>query len=146
MIQTVLNGIKIFNMAHFIKLHTLEGAEMLFNLDVVVSIDPLSDGTMVQTRWGGTKVKEDIEVTAIELDPELARLYQERFPDDKVIITDAHQYLLDHYKEYDFILYFNSRNIRRKQTSDAILAFRSFLDTLPKDKAKKCAFVLKTEK
>ena len=49
-------------------------------------------------------------------------------------------------KEYDFILYFNSRNIRRKQTSDAILAFRSFLDTLPKDKAKKCAFVLKTEK
>ena len=48
-------------MAHFIKLHTLEGAEMLFNLDVVVSIDPLSDGTMVQTRWGGTKVREDID-------------------------------------------------------------------------------------
>jgi len=48
-------------MAHFIKLHTLEGAEMLFNLDVVVSIDPLSDGTMVQTRWGSTKVKEDID-------------------------------------------------------------------------------------
>ena len=48
-------------MAHFIKLHTLEGSEMLFNLDVVVSIDPLPDGTMVQTRWGGTKVKEDID-------------------------------------------------------------------------------------
>ena len=48
-------------MAHFIKLHTLEGAEMLFNLDVVVSIDPLPDGTMVQTRWGGTKVREDID-------------------------------------------------------------------------------------
>ena len=48
-------------MAHFIKLHTLEGAEMLFNLDVVVSIDPISDGTMVQTRWGSTKVKEDID-------------------------------------------------------------------------------------
>jgi len=53
--------IEIFNMAHFIKLHTLEGAEMLFNLDVVVSIDPLPDGTMVQTRWGGTKVREDID-------------------------------------------------------------------------------------
>ena len=49
------------------------------------------------------EVKEDIEVTAIELDPELARLYQERFPNDTVIIADAHQYLLDHYKEYDFI-------------------------------------------
>ena len=45
----------------------------------------------------------DIEVTAVELDPELARLYQERFPNDKVIIEDAHQYLLDHYKEFDFI-------------------------------------------
>lgn len=45
----------------------------------------------------------EIEVTAIELDPELARLYQERFPSDKVIITDAHQYLLEHFKEFDFI-------------------------------------------
>ena len=45
----------------------------------------------------------DIEVTAVELDPELARLYKERFPNDNVIIADAHQYLLDHYKEFDFI-------------------------------------------
>jgi DNA (cytosine-5)-methyltransferase 1 len=45
----------------------------------------------------------DCEVTAVELDIELAKLYQERFPNDKVIIADAHQYLLDHYKEFDFI-------------------------------------------
>lgn len=45
----------------------------------------------------------DCEVTAVELDPELALLYQERFPDDKVIVTDAHQYLLDHYHKFDFI-------------------------------------------
>jgi len=45
----------------------------------------------------------EIEVTAVELDPEAARLYQERFPKDKVIVADAHQYLLDHYKEFDFI-------------------------------------------
>ncbi len=45
----------------------------------------------------------EIEVTAVELDPELARMYQERFPNDKVIVADAHQYLLDHYKDYDFI-------------------------------------------
>jgi DNA (cytosine-5)-methyltransferase 1 len=45
----------------------------------------------------------ELEVTAVELDPELAILYQERFPNDKVIVADAHQYLLDHYKEYDFI-------------------------------------------
>ncbi|WP_312312183.1 DNA cytosine methyltransferase [Empedobacter brevis] len=53
---------------------------------------------------GGNRLLwEDCEVTAVELDPELARLYQERFPNDKVIIADAHQYLLDHYQEFDFI-------------------------------------------
>jgi len=36
-------------------------------------------------------------------DEELAKLYQERFPNDKVIVADAHQYLLYHYKEFDFI-------------------------------------------
>jgi DNA (cytosine-5)-methyltransferase 1 len=56
---------------------------------------------------GGNRYKwdevADIEVTAVEYDPELGRLYQERFPSDKVIVADAHQYLLDHYKEFDFI-------------------------------------------
>jgi len=56
---------------------------------------------------GGNRYKwdevTDVDVTAVELDPELARLYQERFPNDKVIVADAHQYLLDHYKEFDFI-------------------------------------------
>jgi len=54
-------------------------------------------------RYKWNEVKYDIEVTAVELDPEAARLYQERFPNDTVIIADAHQYLLDHYKEFDFI-------------------------------------------
>lgn len=45
----------------------------------------------------------EIEVTAVELDEEAARLYQERFPNDVVIVADAHQYLLDHFKEFDFI-------------------------------------------
>ena len=48
-------------MAPFIKLHGQDNAEMLFNLDVVVSIDPLPDGTMICTRWGSTKVKEDLD-------------------------------------------------------------------------------------
>ena len=45
----------------------------------------------------------EIEVTAVELDEEAARLYQERFPNDKVVVADAHQYLLDNFKEFDFI-------------------------------------------
>jgi len=47
--------------------------------------------------------------------------------------------------EKDFVLFFNSRNIRRKQIPDTMLAFRYFLDRLPKEKAEKCAFVLHTE-
>ena len=43
---------------------------------------------------GGNRYKwdevADIEVTAVELDPEAARLYKERFPNDTVIIADAH--------------------------------------------------------
>jgi len=54
-------------------------------------------------RYKWNEVKNDIEVTAVELDPEAARLYQERFPNDTVIVADAHQYLLEHYKEFDFI-------------------------------------------
>ena len=56
---------------------------------------------------GGNRYKWDevtnVEVTAVELDPVLAELYQERFPNDKVIVADAHQYLLDYYQEFDFI-------------------------------------------
>ena len=53
---------------------------------------------------GGNRLLwQDCEVTAIEWDEELARLYQKRFPNDTGIIADAHQYLLDHYKEFDFI-------------------------------------------
>lgn len=53
---------------------------------------------------GGNRLLwDDCEVTAVELDPELARMYKERFPNDEVICDDAHQYLLDHYKEFDFI-------------------------------------------
>ena len=54
---------------------------------------------------GGNRYKwgDEHEITAVELDPEAARLYQERFPNDQVIVADAHQYLLDHYKGYDFI-------------------------------------------
>ena len=56
---------------------------------------------------GGNRLKWDevanIEVTAVEWGKELAKLYQERFPNDTVIVADAHQYLLDHYKEFDFI-------------------------------------------
>jgi DNA (cytosine-5)-methyltransferase 1 len=48
--------------------------------------------------WSG-----NIEVTAVELDEKIAAIYKGLYPDDTVIVDDAHQYLLDHYKEFDFI-------------------------------------------
>lgn len=48
--------------------------------------------------WG-----DEHDITAIEIDKEIAKIYQELFPKDKVIVTDAHEFLLNHYKEFDFI-------------------------------------------
>lgn len=52
---------------------------------------------------GNRKLWEDVEVTAVELNEEIAQVYKDNFPNDKMIVGDAHQYLLDHYKEFDFI-------------------------------------------
>ena len=53
---------------------------------------------------GGNRLKwQDCTVTAVEYDPEIAQVYQQQHPDDNVIVGDAHQYLLDHYHEFDFI-------------------------------------------
>lgn len=48
-------------------------------------------------------------------------------------------------KEYEFVLFFNSRNIRRKQIPDTIWAYQQFIDRLTPEQAKKCAFVLHTQ-
>lgn len=43
------------------------------------------------------------EITAVENEYDIALVYEKLFPNDKIVIDDAHQYLLDHYKEFDFI-------------------------------------------
>lgn len=48
--------------------------------------------------WGS-----EHEITAVEYEPYIADVYRELYPNDTVIVADAHQYLLDHYKEFDFI-------------------------------------------
>ena len=48
-------------------------------------------------------------------------------------------------EEYDFVVLWNSRNIRRKNAPDIILAWRTFLDQLPKEKAKKCLLIMHTD-
>ena len=48
--------------------------------------------------WG-----DEHEITAVEIDKNISSIYQEKFPHDKIVNTDAHSYLLYHYEEYDFI-------------------------------------------
>jgi len=48
--------------------------------------------------WG-----DDHEITAVEYKQEIADIYHDFFPKDKVIVADAHQYLLEHFSEFDFI-------------------------------------------
>ena len=48
--------------------------------------------------WG-----DEHEITMVENNPEIAKIYLMMFPKDKIVIGDAHQYLLEHYKEFDFI-------------------------------------------
>lgn len=48
-------------------------------------------------------VSNQIQVTAVENDPLLAEIYKNFFPNDTVIVGDAHEYLRQHYQEFDFI-------------------------------------------
>lgn len=48
--------------------------------------------------WGG-----DHEITAVEMEQDISKVYKDNFPNDTVITGDAHQYLLDHYKEFELI-------------------------------------------
>ena len=47
--------------------------------------------------------------------------------------------------DIEFLMFFNARNIRRKMPGDLILAFKTFCDMLPKEKAEKCAFLMHTQ-
>jgi DNA (cytosine-5)-methyltransferase 1 len=52
---------------------------------------------------GNRKLWSGCDVTAVENVPEIADTYKQLYPDDTVIVADAHKYLLDHFKEFDFI-------------------------------------------
>ena len=46
---------------------------------------------------------DEHKITSIEYDEEIANVYKQHFPNDKVIVGDAHEFLLNNYKEFDFI-------------------------------------------
>ena len=51
-----------------------------------------------RAEWG-----DEVHVTAIEYDPEIAAVYQDLYPNDTVIVCDAHHHMLENYMKFDFI-------------------------------------------
>jgi DNA (cytosine-5)-methyltransferase 1 len=52
---------------------------------------------------GNRKHWKNVQVVAVEKSSKIADVYQELYPEDTVVVGDAHQYLLDHYDEFDFV-------------------------------------------
>jgi DNA (cytosine-5)-methyltransferase 1 len=48
--------------------------------------------------WG-----DEYEITAVEYDENIAKIYSDLYPNDKIIVQDAHEYLRKHFREFDFI-------------------------------------------
>jgi len=54
--------------------------------------------------WGNRKLwGDEHEITAVEYMEDIADIYKDLYPKDKVVVWDAHEYLIKHYKEFDFI-------------------------------------------
>jgi len=52
---------------------------------------------------GNRKLWSGHDITAVEYNQQIADVYKHFFPEDKMIVGDAHQYLLDHHQEFDFV-------------------------------------------
>lgn len=52
---------------------------------------------------GNRKLWKNVDVTTVEYSPKIADAYKFLFPNDKVVVSDAHQYLADNYKLFDFV-------------------------------------------
>ena len=52
---------------------------------------------------GNRKLWDDCEITAVEHDETIAKIYHDHFPGDTLIVGDAHQYLKENFSKFDFI-------------------------------------------
>ncbi len=78
-------------------------APAIGNTNVISSTGNLKVLNLYAGIGGNRKLWEDVEVTAVECDSSIAKIYKDLYPNDIVIVGDAHQYLLEHYSEFDFI-------------------------------------------
>ena len=52
---------------------------------------------------GNRKLWDGVKVVAVEIDNKIASIYQDFFPEDEVVVADAHEFLLENFEEFDFI-------------------------------------------
>lgn len=52
---------------------------------------------------GNRKLWKDVKVVAVEHDPRIAKIYKDFFPDDEMLVEDAHSFLLENFEDFDFI-------------------------------------------
>tara|TARA_B100002019_G_scaffold244937_2_gene222125 strand:+ start:1237 stop:2616 length:1380 start_codon:yes stop_codon:yes gene_type:complete len=69
--------------------------------------------------------------------------YYKPLPSDDKLVNEMKRQLTDN--EVEFVVFYNNRNIRRKNPGDVILAFKTFCDMLPKEEAKKCCLLMHTQ-
>jgi len=92
-----------------------------------------------RTDWDSTYVPHGINTKQFYPIPPLHEEYEEMIELKKKIFS------IQNPDDIEFVLFYNNRNIRRKMTSDALLAFQEFRNRIPEEKRDKVAFLLHTQ-
>lgn len=79
--------------------------QILFTNRLIIKVRKIKNILNLYAGVGGNRLYwgDDYEITAVEYNADIAGVYADLFPRDTVIVADAHEYLLNHYMEYDFI-------------------------------------------
>lgn len=96
-----------------VQICTKRGSRVIWMIEQqqLINEEVSSDGLKVLNLYAGLggnrqlwdEIIDDLQVTAVEIDENIAAAYKDNFSEDRIIIADAHEYLLQHYDEYDFI-------------------------------------------
>jgi glycosyltransferase involved in cell wall biosynthesis len=92
-----------------------------------------------RTDWDSTYIPHGINTDLFYPIPPLHEEYEEMMEMKKRIFS------IENPDDIEFVLFYNNRNIRRKMTSDALLAFQEFRNRLPEEKKDKVAFLMHTQ-
>jgi glycosyltransferase involved in cell wall biosynthesis len=91
----------------------------------------------------GSVLNKPTQVTYVPHGISPKTFYPFSTPEEKAKVDAIKKILFK--KDYKYIVFYNNRNVRRKQTATTILAYKAFCENLPKEEASKCVFLMHTE-